>query len=105
MRSDVRAELIEVDTAGRSVRLSGHPVALSAREYMLLEYLASRRGQVVSRSEIWDHVYDFASDPTSNVVDVYVGYLRKKLELPGAPRLIHTRRGQGYVLDLEPEAA
>jgi len=54
-----------------------------------------RAGEVVTRTEIWDHVYDFRSEAQSNVVDVYIGYLRKKL---GAPPLIHTRRGQGYVL-------
>ena len=73
-------------------------MTLSAREYALLEYLVSRRGQVVSRSDIWDHVYDFASEPSSNVVDVYIGYLRKKIDQDHALKLIHTRRGQGYVL-------
>ena len=56
----------------------GPQIALSAREYALLEYLAMRRGQVVTRSEIHQHVYDFAAEPASNVVDVYVGYLRKR---------------------------
>jgi DNA-binding response OmpR family regulator len=64
----------------------------------LLEYLALRAGEIVSRTEIWEHVYDFRAEVESNVVDVYIGYLRKKLEAGGAPRLIHTRRGQGYVL-------
>ena len=53
----------------------------------------------MSRLDIWEHVYDAQSDATSNVVDVYIGYLRKKLEGAGAPRLIHTRRGQGYILE------
>lgn len=89
---------LEIDTAARAVRRAGEPVTLSAREYALLEYLAARAGQVVSRTEIWEHVYDFAADPSSNVIDVYIGYLRKKLD-QREPRLIHTRRGQGYVLE------
>jgi DNA-binding response OmpR family regulator len=90
---------LEIDPAARSVRRAGKPVTLSAREFALLEYLAARKGQVVSRAEIWDHVYDFASDPASNVVDVYIGYLRKKIDQDHAVRLIHTRRGLGYVLE------
>ena len=89
---------LEIDTTARSVRRRGTAIVLSAREYALLEYLAARRGQVVTRTEIWEHVYDFASEPTSNVVDVYIGYLRKKLEPGQGKKLIHTRRGQGYVL-------
>ncbi|MCA8910649.1 MAG: response regulator transcription factor [Planctomycetes bacterium] len=84
-----------IDTASRQVRLARKEVELTAREYALLEYLAHRAGQVVSRSEIWEHVYDFHSDASSNVVDVYIGYLRKKLKRKD---LIRTRRGQGYVL-------
>lgn len=79
----------------RLVRRRDEEVTLSAREYALLEYLAMRAGELVTRTEIWEHVYDFHSDAHSNVVDVYVGYLRKKL---GSPQLIHTRRGLGYVL-------
>lgn len=95
---------LELDTAGRTVRRAGTPVALSAREFALLEYLALRRGQVVSRTEIWEHVYDFATEPSSNIVDVYVGYLRRKLgDGEGAlPRLIHTHRGLGYSLGATP---
>ena len=90
----VRVEGLEIDTAKRVVRRGDETIALSAREYALLEYLAMRAGQLVTRTEIWEHVYDFHSDAHSNVVDVYVGYLRKKL---GA-HVIQTRRGQGYVL-------
>lgn len=93
----VRVADLEIDTAARVVRRAGEVIALSAREYALLEYLAARAGQVVSRAEIWEHVYDFAADPSSNVIDVYIGYLRKKLD-QREPRLIHTRRGQGYLL-------
>jgi DNA-binding response OmpR family regulator len=89
---------LEIDTAARRVRRGGAPVELSAREYAVLEYLAARRGQVVSRAEIWDHVYDFASEPSSNVVDVYVGYLRRKIDDGHDVKLIHTKRGRGYLL-------
>lgn len=94
----VRIADVEIDTARRLVQRRGETLALSAREYALLEYLALRAGQLVTRTQIWEHVYDFHSEARSNVVDVYVGYLRKKL---GAPPIIHTRRGQGYVLAAE----
>lgn len=94
----IRVGDLEIDTAGRTVRRSDQAVDLSAREYALLEFLAARAGQVVSRTAIWEHIYDFHSDPESNVVDVYIGHLRKKIEQPGRPKLIHTRRGQGYLL-------
>jgi len=89
---------LEIDTAARVVHRAGRLIALSGREYALLEYLARRRGQVVARSEIWEHLYDFASDPASNVVDVYVGYLRKKIDRGQAAKLLRTHRGLGYSL-------
>ncbi len=95
----IRVTDLEVDTTARKVRRSGRAVELTAREYALLEFLALRAGQLVTRSAIWDHLYDFDSESNSNVIDVYVGYLRKKLEEAGLPRLIHTRRGEGYVLE------
>jgi DNA-binding response OmpR family regulator len=91
---------LEVDTVARTVSRAGTPIVLSAREYGLLEYLAARRGQIVSRSEIVEHVYDFDAEPTSNVVDVYIGYLRRKIDDGREPKLIHTRRGLGYVLEI-----
>lgn len=93
---------LQIDTARRHVQRGGVTVELTAREYVLLEYLAMRSGEIVSRSDIWAHVYDFHDDLQSNVVDVYIGYLRKKIEAENLPRLIQTRRGQGYVLG-EPE--
>jgi len=95
---------LEVDTARRTVRRGGVSVDLSGREYALLEYLAFNTDRIVSRTDIWQHVYDFNASLESNVVDVYVGLLRKKLEGPGRPRLIHTRRGQGYKLGPASEA-
>lgn len=91
---------LEINTRSRGVMRGGAPIELTAREYALLEYLASRAGELVSRTDIWEHVYDFHASAQSNVVDVYIGYLRKKLDRPGSPALIHTRRGQGYVLGL-----
>jgi two-component system copper resistance phosphate regulon response regulator CusR len=89
---------LRVDTAKRLVWRGEQEVELRAMEYKLLEYLARRAGETVSRSEIWDHLYDFGSQTTSNVVDVYVGALRRKLDRPGEKSLIQTRRGLGYVL-------
>jgi DNA-binding response OmpR family regulator len=91
---------LDVDLAGRVVRRGGERIDLSGREYALLEYLALNAQRVVSRSDIWQHVYDFNAVPESNVVDVFVGRVRAKIERPGKPQLIHTRRGQGYFLGL-----
>ncbi len=94
----IRVGDLEVDTSLRQVRRAGREIELSAREYALLEYLALNANRTVTRTEIWQHVYDFNATVESNVVDVYIGFLRKKLDHPNANRLIHTRRGQGYVL-------
>lgn len=89
---------LTIDTVHKQVSYEGTAIDLSPREFALLEYLATRPGEVVSRTDIWEHVYDFHADCQSNVVDVYVGYLRKKLEAGDRPRLIHTKRGYGYLL-------
>lgn len=89
---------LEIDTRTRTARRAGQALDLSAREYAILEYLVMREGDVVTRADIWEHTYDWAAEANSNVIDVYIGYLRKKLEEGGLPRLIHTRRGMGYVL-------
>jgi DNA-binding response OmpR family regulator len=89
---------LRIDSAAQTVSRGGERIELTRREYALLYYLAVRRGEIVSRTEIWENVYAFDSDAHSNVVDVYIRYLRKKLERPGAPPLIHTRRGFGYSL-------
>jgi DNA-binding response OmpR family regulator len=92
---------LEIDFGKKVVKRAGQPISLSAREYALLEYLAHRQGQVVSRSEIWEHLYDQHDETISNVVDVYIGYLRGKIDRGHDVKLIHTRRGMGYVLGLE----
>lgn len=94
---------LEIDTATREVRRGGQPVTLKPREYALLEYLALRRGEVVTRRDIETHIYDEAVDPMSNVVDSAISQLRKRLGSPGAPPLIHTRHGHGYILKAEAE--
>jgi len=96
-------EIIEVgdlrlNTGSRQVQRSNHPISLTAREYALLEYLAHRAGSVVSRADIAEHVWDEHYDPLSNVIDVYVQRLRRKVDLPGQESLIRTRRGEGYQL-------
>jgi two-component system OmpR family response regulator len=90
---------LEVDPATRVVTRGGRRIALTAREFALLEYLARRAGVVVTRSELLDHVWDTNYRGSGNVVDVYVGYLRRKLERPFGRPLIHTARGAGYMLE------
>lgn len=90
---------LEINTTARTVRRAGQTIDLTAREYLLLEYLARRRGDTVSRAEIEEHIYDGQVDPMSNVVDSAICSLRKKLAVGAAAPLIHTRRGLGYVLE------
>ncbi len=92
---------LQLDPIRREVQRNGHTIALTALEYRLLEYLFHRSGEVVSRSEIWDHVFEDDSGGNSNTVDVYIGYLRKKLSSDGEPAIIHTKRGHGYILEEE----
>ena len=90
---------LEIDTVARIVRRHGAEIALQPREYALLEYLAMQRGTVVARADIERHIYDDRAEPMSNVVDSAICQLRKKIDTPGAPSLIQTRRGMGYVLE------
>ncbi|QBJ97380.1 response regulator transcription factor [Rhodococcus sp. ABRD24] len=89
---------LSMDLAGRRVRLHDREIPLTKREFELLEVLARNAGVVLSRERLLDLVwgYDFVAD--TNVVDVFVGYLRRKFEADGAPRLLHTVRGVGFVL-------
>ncbi len=89
---------LEIDLNARRVTRAGQPLELTAREFILLEYLAQRQGQIVSRSEIETHIYNDEAELMSNVVDSAVCVLRRKLAWPGQPQLIHTKRGMGYVL-------
>lgn len=89
---------LELDPLRRSVSRKGCAIPLTALEYRLLEYLFYRLGEVVTRTDIWEKVFEDESGGSSNAVDVYIGYLRKKLNAGDLPNLIHTRRGHGYVL-------
>lgn len=97
--SIIRVADLEIDTAARRVRRDGKPIDLPARQYALLELLALNRGKIVTRSEIYDHVYAYDSDTLSNVVDVHVCRLRESIDRGFSVRLLHTVRGQGYVLE------
>ena len=97
----IRVGDLKIDTSTREVSRGGDAIQLTGREYALLEYLARNADKVISRTQIWEHVYDYLSTATSNVVDVYVGYLRKKLNAGGRPNILTTRRGFGYVLNTE----
>ena len=101
---DFRATVItvadlQVDPATRSAIRAGTPIPLTTTEYALLEFLARHAGSVLGRAEISAHVWDENYDPFSNVVDVYVARLRRKVDLPGLVPLLHTVRGAGYALD------
>jgi len=92
---------LTIDTRSRRAEVAGTTLALTAKEYALLEYLVRRAGDVVCRSDIAEHVWDEHYDPLSNVVDVYIQRLRRKLEAVGQGSLIRTRRGEGYQLEGE----
>jgi two-component system copper resistance phosphate regulon response regulator CusR len=95
---------LAVNTRSRCATVRGTDLVLTAKEYALLEYLARRAGDVVSRGDIAEHVWDEHYDPLSNVVDVYIQRLRRKLDAAGEESIIRTRRGEGYQLapDAEP---
>ncbi|MGA2260908.1 MAG: response regulator transcription factor [Acidobacteriota bacterium] len=89
---------LELDTASQEVRRAGRLIRLTAKEYALLEYLLLHAGEVVSREGISEHVWDESFDPFSNLIEVYIQRLRKKIDEGEQIRLIHTRRGAGYLL-------
>lgn len=86
---------VQVNLANQTVTLEGQPVALTAREYALVELMALNRGKLVSRTMIYDHIFDEEEDSLSNLVDVHMSHIRKKL----GKDFIETRRGQGYILN------
>lgn len=96
--SEMRFGDILIDAHRRRVVRNGHSVPLTAREYQLLEHLARNAGTLVTRTSLWEHVWESGSEPDSNVIDVYIRYLRNKL----GRDLIETVRGAGYVLQDEP---
>lgn len=98
--TSLRVGDLEIDTAAKTVARAGRAISLSRREYAIMEYLALRAGEVVSRAELEEHVYDDRSQVLSNAIDSAVSILRKKLNGTGLPDVIRTRRGLGYVLAL-----
>jgi two-component system copper resistance phosphate regulon response regulator CusR len=91
-----------LDPATREVLRGGRRITLTLREYALLEYFLRSAGRVLTRPMIAEHVWGLDFDPESNIIDVYVGYLRRKIDGPGERRLLHTVRGAGYMLSAEP---
>ena len=89
---------VEVDTISHLVRRAGREIQLTAMEYRVLEYLAHRTGAVVSKTELLEHLYDYNWEKFSNVIEVYISSLRRKIEGNLSSPIIHTLRGQGYVL-------
>ncbi len=89
---------LSVDTRAQAVTRQGRPVQLTTKEFALLEYLMRRQGHVVSRSDIADHVWDDSFDPDSNLIEVYIQRLRRKIDDGHEVKLIQTRRGAGYAL-------
>jgi len=87
---------LEIDTVAHGVRRAGTDISLQPKEYALLEFLAHHAGEVVSRSLIWEHLYGWQDESTSNTIDVFISRLRKKIDRPGLAPLIHTVRGAGY---------
>jgi two-component system, OmpR family, copper resistance phosphate regulon response regulator CusR len=87
-----------LDTGEQSATRGGHAISLTHKEYALLEYLVRNAGRVVSRSDIAEHVWDETFDPFSNLIEVYINRLRRKIDPDGSAELLQTRRGAGYIL-------
>lgn len=94
----LRIHDLEIDTAARTVKRAGQAIHLTPREFALLQFLAFHRGKVVTRTMIWEHLYDEHDENTSNVVDVYIRYLRTKIDNNYEKKLILTRWGEGYMV-------
>jgi DNA-binding response OmpR family regulator len=104
-RLQLRAGDLELDRLDHSVRRAGQPVVLTNKEFALLEHLLINRGQCVSRVELLDSVWNLEPTQTTNIVDVYINYLRRKLKDPPPGHLIRTVRGQGYTIPCEADIA
>ena len=94
---------LTLDTASHTVERAGRSITLTAKEYSLLEFFVLRAGTLVGRADIANHVWDENFDPFSNVIDVYVRRLRRKIDEGFSRPLIHTRRGEGYILTVHPQ--
>lgn len=102
--AQIRVGDLELDTASQSAQRGGRSLSLTAKEYALLEYLARNANRVIGRSEIAEHVWDESFDPFSNLIEVYVNRLRRKLGDENEKPLLQTRRGSGYILCAPAEA-
>jgi two-component system copper resistance phosphate regulon response regulator CusR len=92
------ADLV-IETSSHRVIRGGQEIELTAKEYALIEHLTLRAGQLVTRAQIAEHVWDESFDPFSNTIEVYINRLRKKIDDPHPVKLIHTRRGEGYIVE------
>ncbi|MCK8494795.1 response regulator transcription factor [Spirosoma sp. RP8] len=98
LKTVLRVADLELDTEAHSVKRAGQRIELTAREYALLEYLMINQGRTVSRVDIAEKVWDLHFDTNTNVIEVYINYLRKKIDKDFSPKLLHTVIGMGYVL-------
>jgi two-component system copper resistance phosphate regulon response regulator CusR len=96
---------LALNTANHVVSRAGRPIGVTAKEYALLEFLMLNQDRIVNREQIAQHVWDENFDPFSNIIDVYVRRLRTKVDAGFARPLIHTRRGEGYILTARPVPA
>jgi len=96
---------LAIDTRARSAERAGRAIQLTSKEFALLEYLARRQGEVVGRAEIAEHVWDDSFDPMSNLIEVYIQRLRRKVDDGHDVKLIRTRRGAGYTVEASPDGA
>lgn len=94
---------LEINLESKTVKRAGRKIELTAKEYALLVYLAQNKGRVISRADIADKIWDINFDTGTNVIDVYVNFLRKKIDRGFDPKLIHTQVGMGYILKVEEE--
>ncbi|MDH5736834.1 MAG: response regulator transcription factor [Gammaproteobacteria bacterium] len=99
-KTEIRFDYLCMDTRSRQVRVDDQPIELTAYEYKLLEYMMMRPGQVVSKAELTEHIYEQDFDRDSNVIEVFIGRLRKKIDPDGRYLPIDTVRGQGYRLSV-----
>lgn len=95
----LRVRDLELDLVGREARRNGRVIELLPMEFKLLEFMMRNAGQMLSRRIIFEHVWEYHFDPGTNLIDVHVGRLRRKLDEPGKPSFIRTERGSGYILD------
>lgn len=102
--SKLTVDNLVVDTVGQNVLRAGKPIPCTAKEYALIEFLARNAGRVVGRAEIAEHVWDEGFDPFSNLIEVYVNRLRRKIDIAPNKPLLHTRRGSGYLLSLDSDS-